>query len=82
MKQNGDQYTLSSGREFYANRGILGVGPDGDVSEGYDGGLYPERSKGDRNKDFTPEERREIADFAIAAWEKFAVYGRPPAEWA
>lgn len=79
MENYGDKYVLSSGREFYANLGILGIDPRGDVSEGYDGGLYPERGGG--ADDFTPEERREIADFAIAAWEKFAAEGRPPAEF-
>lgn len=78
MENYGDKYVLSSGREFYANLGILGIDPRGDVSQGYDGGLRLD-SVG-MEDDFTPEERREIADFAMAAWEKFAAEGRPPAE--
>lgn len=68
MKYDSDHYELSSGRRFYANRGILGIGDDAEplqVSEGYDGGVGgPD--------DFSESERREIADFMIARWQAFA----------
>ena len=75
-REFGEAFTLSTGRSFGANNGILGISPDGDISEGYDGGIWPDGECFDN--DFTPDERREIADFAIAAWEKYARDGRPP----
>ena len=59
-------YRLTSGKTFYANGGILGLGPDPDefLSEGYDGGVSGE-------KDFTRDERREIASFMIMRWHEW-----------
>ena len=60
-----DEYTLSSGRTFYANGGVLGIGSDCEhVMEGWDGGA--------RTDDWTPEERRELADEMKRRWERFA----------
>ena len=77
MKRDGDIYTLASGREFYANRGIVGIRPSEpgkylEISEGYDGELY------DRDEDapWTPEERRELANYMIGLWNAFAAGGR------
>ncbi len=58
-----DHVTLGTGRRFYANRGIIGLGPDGGVSEGLDGGVDTDK--------FTPDERRELAEMMIARWRKF-----------
>lgn len=72
MKIEGDKVTFSSGREWYANGGTIGLKRweaefDGDigfaVSEGWDGGLPAE--------DLTPPERAELADFMIAEWTAF-----------
>lgn len=69
-------YVLTSGRRFYANGGILGLGLDGDeLSEGYDGtvgidGWYD--YDGMKPQDFTPEERQEIADMMIQRWTAWA----------
>lgn len=65
-----------TGREIYANHCIIGINPDLDVYEGYDG--YIETSEdapliesGDTIP-LTPEERRELSDMMIALWKKFA----------
>lgn len=61
----GDTVTLSTGREFYANWGTIGIGGDGcGVSEGADGGV--------ETGDWGKEDRRELAAFMIAAWQRFA----------
>lgn len=64
MIQTEDGYKLSTGKEFYANCGILGLAPDGDVTEGYDGTVAG-------RSEFTPDERREIADVMIKAWKEW-----------
>jgi hypothetical protein len=61
-----------SGRTFNANCGIIGIDPDGDISEGYDGGIDvradPEKWTG---SDLSQEERIELADYMIRRWEAF-----------
>ena len=70
MTRNGDHWTLSSGRRFYANGGIVGIAADGEASTGYDGGMELE---GDwPPPPFTAEERQEIAAHAISLWTKWA----------
>lgn len=64
-------YTLTTGRRFYANNGIIGIDANGSVSEGYDGGVETER---DWDEEFAPwsgDERRELADEMIRRWERF-----------
>jgi hypothetical protein len=87
-----DRYRLSSGREFYANHGIIGLAhqdrgthypnlgghggytaPWGEpnvgvfeLAEGFDGAIL------DANE-WTPEERRELSDYMIELWTRFAV---------
>lgn len=56
-----DEFRLWSGRRLYANCNVLGIGPDGSVHTGYDDHL--------ETSDFTPEERRELAEYAIAKWK-------------
>lgn len=58
-----DEYILSTGRKFYANNGIVGISPDLRIYEGYDGG--PD------DKNWSPEERRELADFMIGLWQRY-----------
>lgn len=61
-----DHYRLSTGREFYANRGIIGIDEEGiGVSEGCDGGLCFRPM-------LTEEERHEIASFMAERWAKWA----------
>jgi hypothetical protein len=70
MRIEGDTIIFSSGREFYANRGVIGLSDDLYVSQGYDGGLDAWPSEGTTHF-MTPEERRELADYMIALWTKF-----------
>jgi hypothetical protein len=72
---DGDGYTLSSGRRLYANRGIVGINPEMEVYEGYDGKIYttiytrplfPGEISG-----WSHEEKCELADFMISLWTKF-----------
>ena len=63
--------TLASGREFYAFGGVLGLGGRDNAFHdklyyGWDGDVWPV-------PDWTPEERREIADAMIARWQAFAL---------
>jgi hypothetical protein len=63
-----DTYVLSSGREFYANRGILGIAPrEGELYEGYDGGVYIDEP----GEEWTADEKRELADYMIALWSQW-----------
>jgi hypothetical protein len=61
---------LSTGKEVYANRGILGINPECDeVTEGYDGGVC---TVDDLPRfHITNEEKIELADIAIERWMKF-----------
>lgn len=67
-----DKYLMESGREFYANNGLIGLCPesldkdDWIPSEGYDGHIFEAR-------EFTKEERVEMADFMIKQWELWKV---------
>ncbi len=57
-----DTYRLGSGRRFYANGGIIGLGPNegANCCEGYDGGLHTE--------DWTQDEREELANYMMNLW--------------
>jgi hypothetical protein len=78
----GDHYRLSSGREFYANRGIVGMSPEfaagengysGCFAEGYDGEEYTRKSHPESLTDeWTPAERQELADYMSALWQQWA----------
>jgi hypothetical protein len=72
MKIDGDRVIFSSGREKYANNGIIGLSPDMEVTEGYDGGFHqPHEDWMDDNSSLTREEQIELADYMIEAWSKF-----------
>jgi len=66
-------YRLTSGREFYACLGVLGLLYDESAASnyrlvyGFDG-----HADIDDDKPLTPEERREIAEYAITEWREFA----------
>lgn len=70
MTNSDDGFVLSSGREVYANGGIVGLtvfdAYEGlDTFYGYDGGLSLDN--------WTPAERVELADHMIARWQAFRV---------
>jgi hypothetical protein len=78
-----DGYRLTSGREFYAHGGIIGIGPDcgkHGLSEGYDGGILIECDWDDSFQPWTEAERVELADEMIRRWQAFAgrVFDRLP----
>lgn len=66
-----DTYRLSTGREFYANCGLIGIGDQEsgyqsnvfEISEGYDGHVDTDT--------WTMAEKVELADYMIAQWAKF-----------
>ena len=62
-----DGFVFSTGKEIYANRGIIGLSEPGkygwEVSEGYDGGIEID--------DLTEGEKIELADYMISLWQRF-----------
>ena len=80
MEYDGHDYTLKSGRKFAANNGIVGIAPDLDVREGYDGGVQFfdswdfDCAPGEELKEINPwtaEDYAELADAMIALWQAF-----------
>ena len=66
-----DSWVLSSGRSFYAFSGYLSIDPEGESDHlcyGSDGGKHVE--------DWTPDERKEVAEHQIALWRAWATKGR------
>ena len=70
MKRDKDGYTLSTGRHFYANNGILGMDESLFVSQGYDGGVG--QDEWNARGPFTLVEREEIAKFMVELWTSWA----------
>lgn len=70
MTLNGDTITFSTGKETYANCGIIGLSPKLSISEGYDSGLWT-REYDEEFEEFTREELTEIADHMIERWQNF-----------
>jgi hypothetical protein len=67
MRIDGDTVKFRSGKEEYANCGIIGLSPDGSAAGGYDGG-FP----GYDDSELTKEERVELAEYMIVKWKLFA----------
>lgn len=53
-------YNLSTGRQISANNRILGINPDGELHEGYDGIIHEDK--------LSSEEIAEICSYAISLW--------------
>ena len=73
MKYANDRYTFASGRSIYANNGIIGIRPDLEISEGYDGGIpgqWPDSFLDDGSEP-TPADFVELADAMIEMWQAF-----------
>lgn len=66
---------LSTGREFYANRNIVGIDRDGAVYEGFDGGVDGANLDGlapeDKQDLWTTADRLALADEMISRWQAF-----------
>lgn len=72
MKIKGDRCIFSTGTRLFANRGVIGIGPNLEVTEGWDGGFYnPSSYFDEEDSPLTPVERVELADFMIGQWKKF-----------
>jgi hypothetical protein len=70
LRIDGDTVKWRTGREEYANRGIVGIDPDGQISGGYDGGFAHSDEE-----PMTNSERAELAAYMIILWESFAKKG-------
>ncbi len=67
MRIDGDTVKFRTGREEYANCGIVGISSDGNVSGGYDDGFgYG------HDVPMSKKERVELAEHMILLWKKFA----------
>ena len=62
------EITFSTGKNVSAYRGIIGLAPDGDVTEGYDGELFPNF---DDEPSLTPAECVELGDYMVKKWSEF-----------
>lgn len=73
-----NSFVLSTGKEFSANRLIIGINPDLDVFEGYDGDLQDWFIDDDfsAGPQFTYNERIEISLCMINLWRRWAKAGR------
>jgi hypothetical protein len=58
-----DDFLLSTGKEISANCSILGISPELELHEGYDGTID--------EAELTPKEKLEIAEYAISLWQKY-----------
>lgn len=73
MEETKDGYKLSSGREIYANRGIIGISPINLKSDdGWDVRNLPYGYDGDFSVDgWTSDEREELAGYMISLWTQW-----------
>lgn len=71
MIKEGDGFMLSTGRHFSVSEGGLSPADGHELSYGYDDWVH--QSANDlKHPFFTPEERREIAEYMIAKWQAWA----------
>lgn len=72
MKVDEDNIILSTGKEFYANNGLIGIGRDEkgriEISGGYDQMV----DYGDRPSIFSHQEKLEIFEYMIILWREWA----------
>jgi hypothetical protein len=76
------QFTLTSGREFYAYGGRLSLDFDQStdlVYYGSDGEVHPGFDDDDEELHFTSNERQEIAAHMIALWSRWGARLENPA---
>lgn len=77
IKIEGDSVIFSSGKKKYANHGIIGLSPKGDVTEGYDGGFFECAEGRNREPDLTPAECAELAEYMVSRWQEFGAKYKP-----
>lgn len=69
MTVQGDRVTFSSGKEFRANRGIVGLAPDSAaVYDGYDGTFACGE---DGQTSLSLDECKELAEYMTDLWSKW-----------
>jgi hypothetical protein len=66
-----DTIILDSGRTEYAHQEIVGIGPDLDISYGYDGGINLDGNYLTREGAWSTDEKVELADYMIDLWNQF-----------
>ena len=67
----GCKVILPSGRSIYANDGIVGLSPEMEVSQGYDGLVAWPPIDDDEQDALTADDMRAIADLMIVQWTRF-----------
>ncbi len=72
MRIDGDTVKFRNGREEYANLGIIGIDPEGNISGGYDDGFCCDFHSDGRDNPLTKVEREELAEYMIIRWKLFA----------
>lgn len=68
---HGDDVMLPSGRSIYANGGIVGLSPEMEVSQGYDGRVDWPPIDDDEEDALTADDMRALAELMIAQWTRF-----------
>lgn len=71
-----DTLKLKSGRELYANRGLISINEELEISEGYDGGLpAPPNSENYKYDEdgLSKEDALDLADILIDRWKRFKI---------
>jgi len=65
-----DTVTFSTGKQAYANNGIIGLSPSGQVMDGSDGAFQLTGELDFRNG-LTESEKVELADYMIESWTRY-----------
>lgn len=74
MKIEGGKVIFSTGRVESANAGIIGINPELDLHQGYDGSFASYAAWGPEDEEYKPltkAEREELADYMIGLWTAF-----------
>ncbi len=68
-EDNGYRFDCT-GKSFYAYFGVIGLGPDLNISEGYDSSIF-------ESDKFTKEERLELAEHMASLWKTWGWKDEP-----
>ena len=71
IRIDNDTVYFSSGKTAYANCGIIGLSPELEISEGYDGGIYWPVYGEPRECNLTAADMAELADYMIEQGARF-----------